>query len=1392
MGKKNKKKNKQSSGGSVASSAGSTEALPSSQALPELLPSPSTPKNGLSTLQVKLQHASVTIDGDRVVLDLNGDDSEEKLKKVVGLPDFFTTPPSELSLSYNLLGGSIADCIVGGGVRSYWGALVMLNVAENGLTSLEGIEAMHALERLNASGNKVQDSSPLRPLKLLKSVRLSRNDIKDLESAVSFVDSKNLSDLTLSGNPCASLSQYRSFAVFTLTSVEVLDGVQVSADERTEAEKRWEKSANREILANLEEKVSAGTDEIDDEVSKREFVQFELKAHEHAKELKRESRREAGKETAGANDEAGMDLKSMSVTEVIEKTAEKVALGDNDGGNDGDNDGDNDNDNNGDNDNGGNGNGNGNEASQERVQSPSSTKWKTISPRKGASPPPPLPSPLVSENNVAGSIQLVAKRLASPTLDNNERSDATIESGVSIVERIKEESMSLPSPAPSPAPVLLPQSQPAAPSPSHASEIANRTHFLEDEDDDENDLQNSQSQSRSLFQEYADNDVNTSTSSITGALLAAHRKNRFLEEELKRERQERLEIKGTVKALQNAVDDIRHTGDGGEEAEEKADEWQEKIDTSQISISLLESRAQDAEETASVLHKQLVDATAELANQKEMAGEERKLLMKDIAVLTSSRKVINNASTTLYTNSAVRNLSDASSSDAPAPAAPLFTTSSQKETFAAKVAIKLHEALASTQVVTPSDVTAKACVDAALQCIEGIAGFSIAFSTNEEKVKQTRERLESLNKRLEEESALLKRTMGDVEKYENLKTELTTDYNSLVHQLRTEKERLERIKSRRDEEEAEANHSLEKCKREIELTLKRSDAEKERLAILKSEVDGEQVHLKELRQVAEAEFNALQKNVEALAAKAGDVKEDINEKRLVAERLKDKINHLKSVQYEQQKGFDDSTARGEKELERLRHETRRVEDSLSDLREEVSSRRLREEEKLEGLRSQCDKLAAKNLSAREDYALEKRGQEEKRRRWSQEIDELKGVVNERTLKLGDIRREIEDGGLKMERLRKNINDSERNLSEVNSKVEFTTEELVELGRKKNAVQDELSSNIVSMENAIHQGRLVSEKLKQDSERLKKLEDEQDEKSREVELLARKSETMTFDVEQKTLEFKALEAETFRKREEVEALNKQISALESSREEMRFVGAEKERLESERVSVEGIVLAEMEKHSVLEKRSMLLKQEVQSLEVTKEQKLLEFNKLEGDTKALAAESNGLQEGIVSRKGLQESLSETIKTYTEKAAVLEAKTRTLALKAQEADEALKVKDNELRALEHMVIAAQGKREVIQRDHHKLERDLKEARSIENELSMLRRSRDMASSEAMRAEEQSVYARERLRELEGRVLRERGVVAAEANVGGGMGGGGRGGGGNSLRFLKAQLDQSSSSAE
>lgn len=151
MGKKGKNKSKKPSDSSVVSSVGSVEAAQSSRSLVEAVSSPSTPKNGLSTLEIKLQGASVAIDGSSVVVDLNSEhDTQRKLKQVNNLPELFSTPPSELSLSYNLLFGSIADCIVGGGFKSYWEGLVMLNVAENDLTSLSGIEAMPALERLNA------------------------------------------------------------------------------------------------------------------------------------------------------------------------------------------------------------------------------------------------------------------------------------------------------------------------------------------------------------------------------------------------------------------------------------------------------------------------------------------------------------------------------------------------------------------------------------------------------------------------------------------------------------------------------------------------------------------------------------------------------------------------------------------------------------------------------------------------------------------------------------------------------------------------------------------------------------------------------------------------------------------------------------------------------------------------------------------------------------------------------------------------------------------------------------------------------------------------------------------------------------------------------------------
>lgn len=138
---------------------------------------------GLSLLQMKLQNATISKQGDEVVLDLSSETSDEqkKLTSIVSLPSLVPSPPSLLSLSYNLLSGSILECILGPDATDYYSRLVTLNIAENNLESLSGIESMVNLERLNASGNKLQDSSPL---KVRLGGGLERSDSKTAHSAI--------------------------------------------------------------------------------------------------------------------------------------------------------------------------------------------------------------------------------------------------------------------------------------------------------------------------------------------------------------------------------------------------------------------------------------------------------------------------------------------------------------------------------------------------------------------------------------------------------------------------------------------------------------------------------------------------------------------------------------------------------------------------------------------------------------------------------------------------------------------------------------------------------------------------------------------------------------------------------------------------------------------------------------------------------------------------------------------------------------------------------------------------------------------------------------------------------------------------------------------------------
>ena len=316
-------------------------------------------------------------------------------------------------------------------------------------------------------------------------------------------------------------------------------------------------------------------------------------------------------------------------------------------------------------------------------------------------------------------------------------------------------------------------------------------------------------------------------------------------------------------------------------------------------------------------------------------------------------------------------------------------------------------------------------------------------------------------------------------KFSDTKNELQEELVQLESERRVGRDQLEKIKRDAMEQEELHKHNMEQREREVDLANKRIAGEKERLSILKAEVDGEDTHLKELRKVAEAEFGSLQKNVQDLAKKANEVKDDINSKRLVVERLRDKIKHLEEVKEQGQVDHDELSLRQEKELSRLRLEIGRTEVQLSDIREEVSNRRAREDERIETYKSELHKVEARVENAREDYKIEKRGQDEKRKRFQSEIEDLKKEFKERQGTLDSLRAEIEDGNRRLLQTTRSVNDIAHRVTELNSTIETKSDELKVLLHRKENLDAEIEGQLVQMENAVHQGKIVAEKLKAD-------------------------------------------------------------------------------------------------------------------------------------------------------------------------------------------------------------------------------------------------------------------------------------------------------------------------
>eukprot|EP01063_Lacrimia_lanifica_P008501 TRINITY_DN1556_c0_g1_i1.p1 TRINITY_DN1556_c0_g1~~TRINITY_DN1556_c0_g1_i1.p1 ORF type:complete len:3091 (+),score=799.97 TRINITY_DN1556_c0_g1_i1:100-9372(+) len=119
-------------------------------------------------------------------------------------------------------------------------ALTHLSVKGNAIEKVEGLPAK--LVSLDISRNVV-DALPLslgKACKELRCLHAADNKIAALSKVQGLRFMRNLETLDLRRNPVCDVEHYRSYVIWAAPSVSTLDGAEVRADERAEAEQRWQ------------------------------------------------------------------------------------------------------------------------------------------------------------------------------------------------------------------------------------------------------------------------------------------------------------------------------------------------------------------------------------------------------------------------------------------------------------------------------------------------------------------------------------------------------------------------------------------------------------------------------------------------------------------------------------------------------------------------------------------------------------------------------------------------------------------------------------------------------------------------------------------------------------------------------------------------------------------------------------------------------------------------------------------------------------------------------------------------------------------------------------------------------------------------------------------------
>ncbi|KAK2177182.1 hypothetical protein NP493_614g00022 [Ridgeia piscesae] len=130
-----------------------------------------------------------------------------------------------------------------------------LNVSFNSLTKIENLQTLTSLQTLNLSGNQIEHIPNWLPkkLKALRTLRIAKNNIQSLQEFSKLRPLRDLTQLTVAENPVTQLSHCRAFLIFHLRTVSVLDGQEVTEDERNAAHSRFALEELEALTEQLQE-----------------------------------------------------------------------------------------------------------------------------------------------------------------------------------------------------------------------------------------------------------------------------------------------------------------------------------------------------------------------------------------------------------------------------------------------------------------------------------------------------------------------------------------------------------------------------------------------------------------------------------------------------------------------------------------------------------------------------------------------------------------------------------------------------------------------------------------------------------------------------------------------------------------------------------------------------------------------------------------------------------------------------------------------------------------------------------------------------------------------------------------------------------------------------------